>query len=100
MRPNRQILLEIVVQRDAVIRVLEEFDVLLQVFQVELLLGFVEECSVSLVRLEPPGFLLQREYGILGRVRSRVEFCDLARVQVEVTLVLLLSILQFLAVFG
>ena len=55
---NWQVLFEVVVERDAMINIFEELYVLLQVFQVQLLLSLVEKRPVSLVGLEPPCFLL------------------------------------------
>ena len=52
LRSDRQVLLAVVVKRDAMICVLEELNVLLQVLQIELFLCLVEEGLVGLYSLK------------------------------------------------
>ena len=100
MRTDRKVLLEVVVERDAVIDVLEELDVLLQVFQVQFLLRFVEKRPVSLVSFEPSSLLLESEDRLLGSLHARVELGDLTGMKVKVALVLALHVLKALTVIG
>ena len=70
MRSDRQVLLAVVVKRDAMICVLEELDVLLQVLQIELLLCLVEEGLVGLHSLKACRLLFKSQNLVLSLLHA------------------------------
>lgn len=99
LRSDREILLQVIIERYTMVNVLKKLDVLLQVLQVQLLLRFVEQRPISLVCLQSPCLLFNCQDGVLSCFHTRVELHDLARVQVKVPFVRMLHVFELLAVF-
>ena len=100
LRPDRQVLLKIVVESDAVVRILEELDILLKILQVQLLLSLEEERPVCLHSLKALGFPLQLHDGLFAGIYADVNLLQLAVVRVKTALVGDLNILKALAVIS
>ena len=80
------------------ISVFEEFDVLLQVLQVQLLLRFVEQSLVGFITFEARCLLFQLEDRCLAVLHARVELGQLARMRVDSALLSDRGIFKLLAV--